>query len=594
MLLIAALGCALTGRPGLAAEPGGEIVEPPAPRISAGDQRFLIWSARRAMEDRITGRSKPARAYRPPSLAETEAQAAVTLRMAGVRRGIGISTKRPVCDAVTEAALAALDDAQSKGGLSVEALKRMCLEMELIGEVAAAPALPSWSSFQDMRFMERGVHGLVVRFMDAQAAVRPSELIADNVSFAEAIENFANRANPGGEGVQARFVSWFRTQHWHEPTPGGEVVELQRGLTLLTPAAVSREGLTGAIEAVAEFMLYRQRPGGEFACEYQPSEDLYVEEASDVRQGGCAWTLALLAKEAPGDLGERAGRATDRALDVLKPRIKPLEGIDGAAFLESAAAPSKLGASALLALALSERPSPEHAAIRQRLLAGMRWLQRPSGRFITVFPPALEETGQEYAPGQTLLALARAHADEASGEIASSFGRALPFYREHFRHGRAVPLAAWQTRGFAAMARLNRERPYADFVFEMTDWLCDRQLKADNCRWPELHGGIDPRGRGEVDVTTATCLEALVDALLLARELSENGRAARYEQAVTAAARFVMQLQFRAEEAYYARSPRDCIGGIRAAPSDNRIRIEQCAHALRSLLSARAALFQQP
>ena len=82
----------------------------------------------------------------------------------------------------------------------------------------------------------------------------------------------------------------------------------------------------------------------------------------------------------------------------------------------------------------------------------------------------------------------------------------------------------------------------------MADWLAERQLNPDHCDWPELAGGIDARGDGNVDVGTATCLEALGEALKLARKTKDERRARRYAIAVQEAARFVMQLQFRREE----------------------------------------------
>lgn len=566
-----------------------DLPQPPVPSIAPADQRFLTWAARRALEEKVAIRPPHHLTYRPATLADLNCQMAVTLRLGGFRRGVGVSPRLPVCEAVRQAALAALDDAERHGKVDAATFTRLRIEMEAIGDVSPAPTIPSWSSLQSYRSMQRGVHGLVVRFMEAQAALRPSEFIADNTSFQEAVETFAQRANPGGEGVEARFVSWFRTAHWCELTPAGEVIELRRGLVVLPPQAVTRDGLAAAIEGVAEYMIYRQRPSGEFAYQYDPSDDVYRDEVSDVRQAGCAWSLALLARDSGGSA---ALISADRSLQMLNPRVTKLEGIDDAAFLRATEGSSKLGATALMALALSEHPQAvQHRALRQRLLAAMLWLHTPSGRFITIFPPSLEETGQDYAPGQALLALARVFEEEPRADIAKSFELALPFCRDYFRKTPAPAFAGWQSQAFARMARLTQRREYADFAFEMADWLSAQQLDERNCEWPELHGAIDAYGDGDVGVATASCLEAFTEALLLARVLEDERRAERYESAVRGAARFVLQLQFRREEAFYVRSPRDCVGGVRAAPWDNRIRIEQCAHALRALLRARAVLF---
>ena len=92
-------------------------------------------------------------------------------------------------------------------------------------------------------------------------------------------------------------------------------------------------------------------------------------------------------------------------------------------------------------------------------------------------------------------------------------------------------------------------------------------------------------------MATAGYLEGFADALALARWVGDTKRAARYETVVRDAARFVMQLQVRPEEAYYIRSPQDAVGGIRTTPSLNLLRIDHCQHALVGLIKARQVLF---
>jgi len=78
---------------------------------------------------------------------------------------------------------------------------------------------------------------------------------------------------------------------------------------------------------------------------------------------------------------------------------------------------------------------------------------------------------------------------------------------------------------------------------------------------------------------------------MLARRIGDTRRVERYEKVVRLAARFVMQLQVRPEEAYFIRSPQDAIDGIRTSPSLYLLRIDHCQHALIGLMKAREALF---
>ena len=81
--------------------------------------------------------------------------------------------------------------------------------------------------------------------------------------------------------------------------------------------------------------------------------------------------------------------------------------------------------------------------------------------------------------------------------------------------------------------------------------------------------------------------------MTLAREVKDQKRTRRYESLVRDAARFVMQLQIRPEEAYFIRSPQDAVGGIRTTPSLNLLRIDHCQHALVGLIKARKVLFPE-
>ena len=86
-------------------------------------------------------------------------------------------------------------------------------------------------------------------------------------------------------------------------------------------------------------------------------------------------------------------------------------------------------------------------------------------------------------------------------------------------------------------------------------------------------------------------MEGFTDALNLARAIGDLDRVQRYATLVREAARFTIQLQIRPEEAYFIRSAQDAIGGIRAAPAVNRLRIDHCQHALLGLMKTRQALF---
>ena len=165
------------------------------------------------------------------------------------------------------------------------------------------------------------------------------------------------------------------------------------------------------------------------------------------------------------------------------------------------------------------------------------------------------------------------------------------FYKDYFRSTRSPPFVPWQVQAFVLMAGHTKRQDYADYVFELTDWLAGMQLDSSNNPWPEMWGGIAGYGGGRAGVATAAYLEGFADALVFARSVGDKRRVRSYKRVVRQAARFVMQLQVRPEEAYYILSRQDTVGGIRTSPYLNLLRIDHCQHALVGLIKARQALF---
>jgi len=405
----------------------------------------------------------------------------------------------------------------------------------------------------------------------------------------DALRSLAQQLTNQKDAIGAIKLARFRTVHWYQPVGSTQIVSLQRGLMVLPPEAVSRAGLDTALDRLGRYLIYRQQRTGHFSYQYEPALDVYSHSDNVVRQAGATLALATYAKHQ----GTRtAVEAADRSLKYHLQGLTDFPGSEGAAFIATEDGSNKLGVTALISIALAEHPDAKrYAATRARLVKGILQLQRPSGMFLTAFPPVVDVGAQDYFPGEALLALARAYEHEPQAEILAAFDRALGFYRSYFEESPSPAFVPWQVQAFAAMAQQTQRRDYVDYVFTLTDWLAERQLTRKNCDWPELWGGIAAYQPNRAGVATASYLEAFTDALHLARQVKDQERANRYEQVVKLAARFVMQLQVKPEEAYFARSQLDAVGGIRTNPALNLLRIDHCQHALVALLKTRAVLY---
>ncbi len=568
----------------------GELTEPVVPMLSKTHRVYLSRVARRTVRDAALERKMYEPDYVPAALENLEVEVVVRLRQRGYLLATAAAGPSPVAKATRDAAQMAVEMLLGEGTVDLDLANRMLIEIEVVGSCQAIPVEADWTKPRVVDpFVEPGVHGLVLEGATARHRFCPTEIFTSDLVLAEALRRFAEMARMDPSKTAAVKLSRFRTVHWYEPESGSEIVSLHRGLTIVGRGAVTLKEVDAAIDRLAAYMAYRQLESGLFTYQYEPSRDAYSEEQNLVRQVGAVVAMALHARVS----GQNASRAAaDLGIRYHLQGLTEVTGVDHAAYIATADGDNKLGVTALLCLAMAEHPDPEHhARVREDLINGMLLLQRPSGMFLTAFRPEVKVQAQDYFPGEALLAMAAQYRVDPSTRVLEAFHRAISFYRDYFRGRPSPAFVPWQVQAYTLMAEHSKRGDYVEYVFELADWLAEKQLNRDNCRWPELWGGFATYQPGRVGVASAAYLEGFADALRLARKVNDTERAKRYECVVRDAVRFVMQLQIRPEEAYFMRSPRDAVGGIRTSPSLNLLRIDHCQHALIGLIKARQVLF---
>ena len=563
---------------------------PPVPAISEGQREFLSRVARRTLRDVVLGREEYAPFYVPRALTDLHAEVVVRLRQDGYLLAAAAAGPKPIAMAIRDAARSAMHVIKLNDGSDLDQVNKMLVEIEVIGQAEPIAAPSDWTKPRAVDpFVEPGIHGLTLTGPRIRSRFCPTELLTGDLVIADALERLAKATHESPAEIADVQLKRFRTVHWYQAGDSADVVSLERGLLLVKPDAVSPEGLDNVISRIAEYMTYRQLDSGLFTYQYEPGSDRYTQENNVVRQVGATAGMAIHAAWS----GQPASRAAaDLAIRYHLKGFTAVPDDDTAAFIATADGQNKLGVTALLLLALAEHPdAARYESERRKLANGILRLQRPSGMFVTAFPPASEIRSQEYFPGEALLALAVQYGIDPSTKTLESFDRAVVFYKDYFRSTRSPPFVPWQVQAFVLMAGHTKRQDYADYVFELTDWLAGMQLDSSNNPWPEMWGGIAGYGGGRAGVATAAYLEGFADALVFARSVGDKRRVRSYKRVVRQAARFVMQLQVRPEEAYYILSRQDTVGGIRTSPYLNLLRIDHCQHALVGLIKARQALF---
>ncbi len=511
----------------------------------------------------------------------------VTLRHERRELGVGTSGPGPATLTAVRATVAAVQDARKKGRELPPDSSELLIEMEAIGEERPVGEGDDWfRPGAAERLLEPGVDGFTIRGPASAKRVCPSEIVIKNQALSEAVKTVVEHLN---QPVGVLRLYRFRTRHWYQAASAEDVVQLRRGLVLLSHDDLSRPSITESIDQIGALLGYRLKPSGKFAYEYEPAVEGYTRRDNAVHQAGATWALATYT--ASSSL-PAARAAAESALQAHLARVKDLEGVTGASYVESEDRKNRLSLTAQVALAIrSHRSRERHADILARLRAGMIWLQRPEGDFIPAFPPARRLPESERHPAQALLALLDERSTHADRRMERVFERALEHHRDHFSQEPTMESAAWLVQPFARRALASGEQEMARFAFELGDWLIERQLTPSNCPWPELHGGVVPDPEMTPDISTAVVLSGWLDCLSLARRMGDAERTRAYELGAQRAARFVLQLQMRESEAYYVRVVRDVVGGVRTSPADNRMPLENLQYALLALNKYRNLMF---
>jgi hypothetical protein len=333
---------------------------------------------------------------------------------------------------------------------------------------------------------------------------------------------------------------------------------------------------------------------GRFLYGYLPALKADLEGDHYLRQAGAAFALARTARY----LGEEryAARATQAILTLLEETVSESNN----SRVRHTALPSvvvnRLGAAGLLVLAINELPAPQADLLdkSEQLCQFIRGQARTDGSLCcndddgSAADPA--EAVHNYV-GEALYALVRSQKLRPAAWKLELLRKAVAFYRPWWKSHKSVAFVPWQSAAWTEAYLLTRERPFAEFVFEMNDWLCTLQYDRIDPRRILWYGGFMGWAEGRAveappAITSAPCAEALAEACRATREAGDAARHARYTEALERGLQFVTALQYTdANTQHFADwyRPR-LVGGFHASHQDGDLRIDHTQHAVSALV----------
>ena len=332
---------------------------------------------------------------------------------------------------------------------------------------------------------------------------------------------------------------------------------------------------------------------GRFLNGFAPALNSALSGDNYLRQAGAAFALARAARV----LGEEryAARATQAILTLLDDTVA--EDNETRHTLLPSSILNRLGSASLLVLAINELPSPQPDLLEksEQMCNWIRRQARADGSLCcndaSDSTAANEDADavNDY-PGLALYAVLRSQKHRPALWKTDIARKAISYYRNWWKDHRSMAFAPWQSAAFTEAFVQTKEPAFAEFVFEMNDWLCGLQYDQLDPRRPLWNGGFMKWADGKAidappTIEAAVYAEGLAEARRGARAASDATRYQRYTEVLHRCFQFLVRLQYtdantqHFEEWYRPR----LVGGFHASTQDGNLRVDYTQHALSAL-----------
>jgi len=339
-------------------------------------------------------------------------------------------------------------------------------------------------------------------------------------------------------------------------------------------AAGSRDELLDRFSQLhIDYLIKHQKDDGSFYSSYLPFQNRLFESVPTPRLAHGAWILARAAKILPGDA---VREAADRAVAF---HLAKVTDHDGNLWVDYEGEEASVAEVSFLLLALCQLEVTEELRKYVSGLSSTLWTSIDRhGRVATHRDPsACHDVYQDYFPGQLLMALAVA-ADAGLTDIdEEKVYCAFKFYRHRFRYKRDFGQVSWLMQAFSAWWKISHEQQFADFVFEIGDWILRYQQEKTGA----FINDHQPDGPG---YTTALYLEGIAAAANTATGLRDERLKSKYSDSFERGLRFLDKLIIQERDAAMLRCPQFAVGGLRQSQYKSEIRIDFVQHSLSAIL----------
>lgn len=310
--------------------------------------------------------------------------------------------------------------------------------------------------------------------------------------------------------------------------------------------------------------------------QYFPETDSHPNTSHAMREMGALWSIYNV-----GDFlqDERYEILAEKGLNYFKESLKE-DTANGFTYVNITPEKIKLGYSGFMILNLLESDDPDKDALMQELADGILYLQRDDGGFDTFFYSD-RDTGQDYYPGEALLALSSLYEYSGEQRYLDAVKTALPHYEAYFEENPNTAFVPWQTQAYSKYFTLTGDTEASDFVFKMNDTMSAQFSEpGETCSPSTERAGI----------VTGVYVEGMTKAYTLAKTLGDEDRMSCYARFIRDGAETVMALQFPMEgqnlDDFSEAALATGTGGFFGSATDLTFQVDRNQHATMALMGA--------
>ena len=388
------------------------------------------------------------------------------------------------------------------------------------------------------------------------------------------LRQLSTDAGLGEDGWKGAELTAFMTQDFVLAENMTETKELAYSRTVVPVDSVTRDDLVKSVDMAIDWYLNNQLEDGRYMYTFFPSKDFEPDDDWALRNLNGIFVLAEIAKDKNH---EKLITSVRKAIEIFRQALVEKDGMKYLDWKQHRPVSSIAGTAFLLG-AMVKLDIPAYREDMRKMADAIISLQEKNGKLKTDFYRPLRDIDQLYYPGETLLAMIRYYKLTKYEPAKNMVEKAFPFYLEFWDDNKEGPFVPWQIRAYQELYQVSPQKKYADYVFDLMDWMIKQYKPVEADGGPGREGAFSTQF-----ASTAVYSEGLSQAYALALEIKDKKRMELYSKTLKGTLGYLLGLQFKKDDVYWVKRPEKVLGATALRPDINELRLDATYHAISAI-----------